>query len=438
MEDLTTERRPLGDGDRLSANAEVAAAIDAAVSAQVLVEGSLPPEGRDLDLLAGHQDYVRIRAWLQRAGFVAWRHTWARFDPTPYAVELSSTDRWRTSRDDASTLFTDAKAIPGYQHLVSPAPATVLLFAARGTVTRRGLITEKVRRRVADALERDPDAWLVAERHAAPLGVVGALHMLRMAYEESHPLTPIARAAQLAGVVAYGGPLAAKSRVLVGARPRKIRPPIVSFSGLDGSGKSTQVDKLQEYLAELGVRSERQWAGFKIAKQLREAIPLLDRPPRAHVGAPAPRDQFVPGVLLRHPLGQQAWVSVIVGLNTFHLWRLVLRRRPGKTVVIFDRFTPDSTVKIDLRYLRGRNIDTRWQRRLFTLISPKPDVGFLMEVPSEVACARRQQYPLAQVRVMAELYEEQVDRYHLHVLPGEEPPDLLAKRVAVSVWRGLP
>ena len=435
VRDVTSEARSEGQDGLASVGADVAAAIDRAVDGPVLVVGSPPPGGRDLDLLAKPEDYTAIANWLAHAGFVSRGHTWAILNGGGvYAVELSTTDRWRTKRDDASSLFSDTEPIPGFRHLVSPSPATVLLLAARGTVTRRGHITDKVRRRVSQALERDPDAWTVAEERGRALGMVGPLHLLREAYGTSGPLSPAARVAGLSGVLLRDGPLGTKARILLGARPRRLRPAIISFSGLDGSGKSTQVSKLQDRLGQVGVASERQWAGFKTASRVRAAFPILNRPTGA--GQQRPHDRLVPTALLNSPVGIQAWVFVVVGVNAIHLWRLVLRR-PGAKIVIFDRFSPDTMVKLDLHYHRSRNIDIRWQRMLFTLISPKPDVGFLIDVSSEVAYSRRQEQTPEELATMAELYQEQVPRFGLHRLDGTQSADALGEQVAVAVWRGL-
>jgi thymidylate kinase len=419
--------------------AEVAHAIDAVASGPVLVIGSPPPGGRDLDLLASPNDYTTIQDWLMDAGFVSWRQTWARFDdPGPYAVELTTTQRWRTRQHDASSLFADAEPLPGFRNLVLPSPATVLLLAARGTVTRRGGMTESVRRRVFSALERSPDAWDVAEKRARDLGMLGAVQLLRIAYETPRPLPAGARAAGLSRVVLSDGPLGAKARILLGARPRRIRPAVISFSGLDGSGKSTQVSQLRDSLSQLGVTSELQWAGFKTASKLRGALPILDRAPAVEAHRPPSQpDKLMPAAFVESPAGRHAWVFVVVGFNLAHLWRLVLRRRPGSKVLIFDRFSPDSMVKLDLHFNRTRQIDIRWQRRLFTLLSPKPDLGFLVEVTSSVAYSRRQDQTPDELANMAELYEEQVERFRLHRLDGTAPPKTLGERIAVAAWKGL-
>jgi thymidylate kinase len=416
----------------------VAAAIDAAVEGPVLVAGAPPPGGRDLDLLAQPHDYAAIRDLMDRAGFVRWRHIWARLDPgNRYAVELWTTKPWRTRSNDASGLFLDAEPIPGFRNLVSPSPATVLLLAARGTVTRRGGLTSKSRNRVTQALQRDPDAWAVAEKRARGLGMVSALHLLRTAYETPGQLSLSARAEGLSRVLFGAGPLEAKLRILAGARPRRVRPAIVSFSGLDGSGKSTQVDQLRDCLGQLGVTSSLQWAGFKTASKLRYAVPILDRPLGARRRESRPLDRLIPTALVDSPAGRHAWVFVVVGFNLAHLWRLVLRRRPGSKVLIFDRFSPDSMVKLDLHFNRTRRIDIRWQRRLFSALSPKPDVGFFVDVTSGVAYSRRQEQTPEELAMMAELYQEQRSRFRLHRVDGTQAAAVLAEGIAATAWSGL-
>ena len=416
---------------------EMAAAIDAVASGPVLVEGSPPPDGRDLDLLAGPADHAAIASWLHSAGFIRWGHTWARFGgPGAYGVELSSTERWRTSEDDASSLFLAAEPIPGFRNLVLPGPAVVLLLAARGNVTRRGALTPKARQRVAGALARDPGAWDLADKLAGPLGMTGALQLLRRAYDAPGPLAPAARVTGLARVALGRGPVAARTRILLGARPRRVRPAVVSFSGLDGSGKSTQLKRLKAELDELGVTTTDHWAGFKNAALLRVRFPILDRPGKA--GAePAERDRLVPHALYGSRVGRAAWGYVVVLFNCAHLWRFVLLRPRGTKLLLFDRFSPDTMVKLDLRFTRMRDIDITWQRKLFEVLSPKPDVGFLVDVSSEVAYGRRQEQTPQELADMSELYQEQVPRYRLHRLDGTRPADELAVEIVSTMWRGL-
>lgn len=421
----------------LSAGEFVARALDEVVQGTVLVVGSPPPGGRDLDLLADPADVARIETWLAGAGYVEWRHTWVCLDDADgYVVELTSTERWGTRDDDASSLFTGAAPLPGMQHLSVPDPATWLLLAARGTVRRRGQVTDKVRRRVSQALAVDPDAWETAAARARPLGLLGAVTLLRRVYDAERALPPTARAAALAGVLTAAGPLPARLRTITAVRPRQLRPVIVAFAGTDGAGKSTQADLLAARLKEIGVPTERRWSGFKTAKQLRARLPLLDRKDPA--AEPREVDRIMPSVLQDSRVGQQAWVTAVVAVNVLHLWNVVLRRRPGTSVLVFDRSTPDAAVKLEYHFPETRGIDIRVQRWLFDRLTPRPDVSVWVDVPAEVAAARRPEEPLDRLVTMRALYGKITPRYGLNRVDGTHPRDALADEVADLVWRELP
>ncbi len=132
----TSGTRPGEPGDtgasmrRTSIAAETAALIDASVNNPVLVVGSPPPGGRDLDLLANAGEYNAIAASLADAGFLRWRHSWATFDGTSvYAVDLAATTRWRSAGHDSSVLFEDAR---GNSWLFQPRPPRAGHGAAAG------------------------------------------------------------------------------------------------------------------------------------------------------------------------------------------------------------------------------------------------------------------------------------------------------------------
>lgn len=437
----------------MSIGTEIAEAIDAAVTDRVLVVGSPPPKGRDLDLLTWGQPYDDIVLWLNSAGFLRWRGSWARFDGTaPQRVDLSRADPWFPEAI-RPTLLQDAEPIPGFRHLVRPGPATVLLVAARSVVTHRGGLTDKSRARVDRALEANPEAWNAAERHAPAAGLAGAVRLLRRVYEAGQPMAWPARAAGLAVLGLSGDSIRAKGRILIEARPRIPRPTIVSFSGLDGSGKSTQVDLLRETLHQLGVPSAMKWGGFATGWRLHRAAAALDRMtrwyrPRLSSARSGRRrlpesalreggsDAFLPAAM-DEPWRQQMWVGVVAVVNAIKQWTYVLEPRRGTKVVILDRFSPDAAVKLDFLYGHERRIDVSWQRSWFNLLSPKPDVGFLVAVPGEVAYARAGEWEPEQLKAMARLYEEQVDRYRLVRLDGTQPIEVLARRVAVAAWQGM-
>jgi len=423
----------------VSIPASAASEIDAVVANPVLVVGSPPPHGHDLDLLARPAEYATLTRWLRQSGFVRHHRSWLRIDGADLVrVDLSCTNQWRTKDPELAPLFLDTERLPGLDRLVRPSPPSVLLLAMHSLIVHRVGLTHKSRARVAQALARDPDAWSAAGRAAGELGAERGLRLLRRTYESGRSLSLPVRAASLSALWLDGGVGRDRKRSSGRGLPRW-RPLIASFSGLDGSGKSTQAAELRDALLQLGVAADVQWAGFKTGSRLRAALPVLDRVRLgrgvAH-GETRLRDPLVPTACRDNALAQHLWLGHVVAVNVAALWGHVLRRRDVE-VLIFDRFTPDSALKLELRYHHARRFDTRWESALFAMLSPKPDVGVLVQVPSEVAYARRHDQSVPELELMGRLYDEQATRFGLTRLDGTRPVEGLRAEVLTAVWQAL-
>jgi len=206
---------------------------------------------------------------------------------------------------------------------------------------------------------------------------------------------------------------------------------------VDGSGKSTQAVELRDALRRVGISAEVQWAGFKTGSRLRSALPVLDRV-RSHRSQSGgdERDPLVPAAFRDSPIGQHLWLTHVVTVNLLALWGHVVRRRHTR-VLIFDRFTPDSALKLELRYRLARRFDTRWESAVFARLSPKADAGFLVQVPSEVAYARRHDQELPELDLLGRLYDEQAAHFGLARLDGTQPKESLRAQVLAAVWQVL-
>src|SRR5438477_12903401 len=92
--------------------------IDRATPEPVLVIGSLPPGGRDLDLLV-HPAAERALAEALRAnGFHAQGRVWARFsDCTAHVVELTPASALGLDGAELERLFGDAPTVDGSSSL---------------------------------------------------------------------------------------------------------------------------------------------------------------------------------------------------------------------------------------------------------------------------------------------------------------------------------
>jgi hypothetical protein len=422
--------------------ASIAASVDAALTDRVLVIGSLPPLGRDLDLLVRPPQHRQVVEWGAVSGFVPSQDRWATFDVDgPYVVDVERADRDRWGGRDPSVLFTDAEPLVRFRHLARPSPTAVLVLAARSVVARRGRLNAGTRARVDAVLDQDPDAWTTADDVARQLGLRGALRALRAAHRRHADSTP-ARAARVFRYLLGPDPVRVKAALVRESLPRRVRPTVVSLSGLDGSGKSTQVRRLREALAQLGVPSADRWAGFATSRKLYGICSLLDRRAWTPAGRrevrTQPLDPFVPPGCRTGTMAPHLWVGLAATFNALQLWWLTLRPRGRPQVLLFDRFSPDTAVKLDYFFGHERRLDVGFERALFRLLAPRPAVGFLLAVPGEVSHARRQEHwGPRELECMAQLYEGHVPRFGLRRLDGRCPADDLHRRILRDVWRAL-
>ena len=138
---------------------------------------------------------------------------------------------------------------------------------------------------------------------------------------------------------------------------------LITFEGIDGSGKTTQSKKLYEFLREKGldVSLYREPGGTPLGEELRD-------------------------ILINKELNERTELLLFEGART----QLVLERlKPDMErgmVVILDRFT-DATLAYQ-GY--GRGLDLEFVRKLneFASFGIKPDITFLLDIEPETAAGR--------------------------------------------------
>lgn len=165
---------------------------------------------------------------------------------------------------------------------------------------------------------------------------------------------------------------------------------LISFSGIDGAGKSTQIQKLREYLASSGisVRELTFWDNVVMFPGLRAGFSKRVLQSDGTVGTPdKPADrrdkntQNLPLLIGR---------SLLHIFDVFNLSRIVRRARAeGTGVVIFDRYIYDQLAALPMDSWIARNY-----ARLLLRLAPKPDLSYLLDAVPEVARARKPEYPL--------------------------------------------
>jgi thymidylate kinase len=167
-------------------------------------------------------------------------------------------------------------------------------------------------------------------------------------------------------------------------------PLLISFSGVDGSGKSTQIENLCSALHSAGLKTTLLafWDNVVVGVKYREGFVHKVYKSERGIGAPGKpvnrRDKNMRGwhlTLARH---------FLYLLDSLNLRRVVARaKRSGVDIVILDRYIYDELSNLNLR-----NAFTRAFIRLVHGLVPRPDVAYLLDADPVAAHARKPEYPV--------------------------------------------
>ncbi len=176
----------------------------------------------------------------------------------------------------------------------------------------------------------------------------------------------------------------------------------VSFSGIDGAGKGTQIEALRAAAAKAGMRVRiiRFWDEVARLAGLRETSGHKIFKGDKGVGSPDKP-------LNRRDKNVRTWQMACVRLFLYAVdtvstrWTVAKALRSGSDLVIFDRYIYDELANLNLR-----NPLMRAYIRLVMKLVPRPGVSFILDADAVQARARKPEYPLDFIFVNRQAYVE--------------------------------
>lgn len=220
-------------------------------------------------------------------------------------------------------------------------------------------------------------------------------------------------------------------------------PMLIAFSGVDGSGKTTYAETLCDILTTCEIKNHYVWsrvASSSFIKPFSKTAKIfhsLKKENRISKQA----ENYAESEARRKDLFAKSPILRMLGLFILlleMLWQYSLKVTlplSCKKVVICDRYIYDTLVDILTRYgMNFENTDGTLFAKILTILTPKPDIAYLLHIPLKDACSRKDvdTEEIGFLKKQIALYHEMVPVFNLHEMDSNDSmsiPDISDKMI---------